>query len=335
MPSYHTVAPYASLLSVRETQRAIKYVKDLFQVRLAAALCLDRVTAPIIVEAGRGINDDLNGTERKVSFTIGATGQEVEIVQSLAKWKRMQLGVFGYAPGEGIYTDMNAIRRDDATDHLHSVFVDQWDWEKVITEKDRTLDYLEEVARVIVSTLADVKEAIAECYPVLARRVTREVYCLTTTELERRYPALSPKEREDAVTREYGTVLLEQIGAPLSSGAPHDGRAPDYDDWALNGDLLVWDDVLGCALELSSMGIRVDAASLARQLAAAEAEDRRTLEYHRGVLSGAYPLTVGGGIGQSRLCMFLLEKAHIGEVQSSVWPPEAREELARENIYLL
>ncbi len=335
MPSYHTVAPYASLLSVRETQRAIKYVKDLFQVRLAAALCLDRVTAPIIVEAGRGINDDLNGTERKVSFTIGATGQEVEIVQSLAKWKRMQLGFFGYAPGEGIYTDMNAIRRDDATDHLHSVFVDQWDWEKVITEKDRTLAYLEGVARVIVSTLADVKEAIAERYPVLARRVTREVYCLTTTELERRYPALSPKEREDAVTREYGTVLLEQIGAPLSSGAPHDGRAPDYDDWALNGDLLVWDDILGCALELSSMGIRVDAASLARQLAAAGAEDRRTLEYHRGVLSGTYPLTVGGGIGQSRLCMFLLEKAHIGEVQSSVWPPEAREELARENIYLL
>ena len=336
MPSsYHTVVPYASALSVRETQRAIKYVKDLFQVRLAAALCLDRVTAPIIVEAGRGINDDLNGTERKVSFTIGTTGQEVEIVQSLAKWKRMQLGFFGYAPGEGIYTDMNAIRRDDATDHLHSVFVDQWDWEKVITEKDRTLAYLEGVARVIVATLADVKEAVAERYPVLARRVTREVYCLTTAELENRYPTLSPKEREDAITREYGTVLLEQIGAPLSCGKPHDGRAPDYDDWALNGDLLVWDDILGCALELSSMGIRVDAASLARQLHAAGAEDRRALEYHRGVLSGAYPLTVGGGIGQSRLCMFLLEKAHIGEVQSSVWSRETREELARENIYLL
>ena len=335
MPSYRTVAPYASALSVRDTQRAIKLVKDMFQVRLAAALCLDRVTAPIFVEAGRGINDDLNGTERKVSFTVGATGQEVEIVQSLAKWKRMQLGRFGYAPGEGIYTDMNAIRRDDETDHLHSVFVDQWDWEKVITRADRTLGYLEGIARVIVATLADVKEAVAARYPVLARRVTREVYCLTTAELARRYPALSPKEREDAITREHGTVLLEQIGAPLPGGQPHDGRAPDYDDWSLNGDLLVWDDLLGCALELSSMGIRVDAASLARQLAAAGAEDRRTLEYHRGVLSGAYPLTVGGGIGQSRLCMFLLEKAHIGEVQCSVWSPEMREELARENIYLL
>lgn len=335
MQPYHTVKTYTSALSVRETQRAIKRVKDAFQIRLAAALHLDRVTAPLIVEAGRGINDDLNGTERKVSFPLGATGQTVEIVQSLAKWKRMQLGFFGYAPGEGIYTDMNAIRRDDAVDHLHSVFVDQWDWEKVITRADRTLDYLTGVARTIVATLADIKEAVTEVYPMLERPVVREVYCLTTAELERRYPAKTRKEREDAVTREYGTVFLTQIGLPLSDGQPHDGRAPDYDDWALNGDLLVWDDILGCALELSSMGIRVDETSLARQLAAAGAEDRLALEYHRGVLSGAYPLTVGGGIGQSRLCMYLLEKAHIGEVQSSVWPKEMREELARENIYLL
>lgn len=335
MQPYHPVRPYTSALSVRETQRAIKRVKDAFQVRLAAALRLDRVTAPIIVEAGRGINDDLNGTERKVSFTLGATGQAVEIVQSLAKWKRMQLGFFGYAPGEGIYTDMNAIRRDDAVDHLHSVFVDQWDWEKVITRADRTLGYLEGVARTIVATLADVKETVTELYPALSRPVGREVFCLTTADLERRYPTLSRKEREDAITREYGTVFLEQIGVPLSDGKPHDGRAPDYDDWALNGDLLVWNDDLGGALELSSMGIRVDETSLARQLAAAGADDRRELEYHRGVLSGAYPLTVGGGIGQSRLCMYLLEKAHIGEVQSSVWPVDTREELARENIYLL
>lgn len=335
MQPYHTKKPYTSALSVRETQRAIKLVKDTFQVRLAKALCLDRVTAPLIVEAGRGINDDLNGTERKVSFTIGATGQTVEIVQSLAKWKRMQLGFFGYAPGEGIYTDMNAIRRDDATDHLHSIFVDQWDWEKVITRADRTLAFLEGVVRTIVETLADVKEAVTEVYPALARPVKREVYCISTSELERRYPTLTRKEREDVITREYGTVFLEQIGMPLADGKPHDGRAPDYDDWALNGDLLVWNDILGCALELSSMGIRVDESSLAHQLSAAGADDRRTLEYHRGVLSGAYPLTVGGGIGQSRLCMYLLEKAHIGEVQSSVWSNEAREELARENIYLL
>ena len=335
MTKYRPREPYHSALSVRETQRAIKRVKDAFQTRLAACLGLDRVTAPLIVEAGRGINDDLNGVERKISFSIAGGSQTVEIVQSLAKWKRMQLGVFGYAPGEGIYTDMNAIRRDDETDALHSVFVDQWDWEKVILPEERTVAYLEAVVTQIVSALAEVKEEIRREYPALTRAVGREVYFVTAEELERRYPALTRKEREDAVTREYGTVFLEGIGTPLSDGKPHDGRAPDYDDWRLNGDLLVWDEVLGCALELSSMGIRVDAAALREQLRCAGVEDRLTLEYHRGILAGAYPQTVGGGIGQSRLCMFLLEKAHIGEVQSSVWPKGMREELAGENIFLL
>lgn len=335
MKEYHPIRPYASALTVRETQKAIKEVKDGFQKRLAAALNLDRVTAPLMVEAGRGINDDLNGVERKVAFSVGREETPVEIVQSLAKWKRMQLGFFGYSHGEGIYTDMNAIRRDEDLDPLHSVFVDQWDWEKVISREDRTLAYLEDVARTIVGILADVKDAIRKSYPTLTRTVTREVTCITTEELAARYPHLSPKEREDAVTREYGTVLVEKIGYPLSDGKPHDGRAPDYDDWNLNGDILVWNEVLGCAFEISSMGIRVDADSLARQLETAGKSDRLSLEYHRGVTDGKYPLTVGGGIGQSRLCMFLLEKAHIGEVQSSVWPREMREELAKENIFLL
>lgn len=335
MTNYRPREPYRSALSVRETQRAIKQVKDAFQTRLAACLGLDRVTAPLIVEAGRGINDDLNGVERKISFSIAGGSQMVEIVQSLAKWKRMQLGAFGYKVGEGIYTDMNAIRRDDETDALHSVFVDQWDWEKVILPEERTVAYLAGVVKQIVSALADVKDQIRREYPALTRTVVREVYFVTAEELEKQYPTLSRKEREDAVTRERGTVFLGGIGLPLSDGKPHDGRAPDYDDWRLNGDLLVWDDVLGCALEISSMGIRVDAAALREQLRLSGAEDRLALEYHRGILSGAYPQTVGGGIGQSRLCMFLLEKAHIGEVQSSVWPKGMREELAGENIFLL
>lgn len=335
MRDYHPVAPYASPLSPRETQRAIKRVKDAFQTRLAAALHLERVTAPLIVEAGRGINDDLNGTERKISFPIGATGQTVEIVQSLAKWKRMQLATFGYAAEEGLYTDMNAIRRDDETDHLHSIFVDQWDWERVITAEQRTRTYLEKTVASIVTVLADVKAAVTELYPALSRPVTRTVHCLTTAELESLYPTLTPRERENEITRRYGTVFLEQIGLPLSDGRPHDGRAPDYDDWTLNGDLLVWDDVLGCALELSSMGIRVDADTLSRQLDAAGANDRRALEYHRGVLSGAYPLTIGGGIGQSRLCMYLLEKAHIGEVQFSIWPEDMKKSCRDAGINVL
>lgn len=335
MRTYRTVTPYRSKLNVRDTQRAIKTVKDAFQVRLAGALNLDRVTAPVIVEAGRGINDDLNGVERKVSFDAKNIGVTVEIVQSLAKWKRMQLAAFGYEPGEGLYTDMNAVRRDDDVDNLHSLFVDQWDWERVIVREERTREFLEEMVGRIVNTLADVKELIREVHPCLTGQISREVYCITTAELEARYPTLSPGERENEIVREHRTVFLEQIGGALSNGKPHDGRAPDYDDWSLNGDILVWNEVLGCAFEVSSMGIRVDAESLDRQLTLSHADDRRTLEYHRGVLEDRYPLTIGGGIGQSRLCMLLLEKAHIGEVQSSVWPADMRESLRKENIYLL
>ncbi len=333
--TYHTAAPYESKLSVRDTQRAIKSCKDAFQLRLSRALKLDRVTAPVMVEAGRGINDDLSGVERKVVFDTKNVGITVEIVQSLAKWKRMQLGAFGYEVGEGLYTDMNAIRRDDDVDQLHSIFVDQWDWERVISPEMRTREYLHGVVRTIVDVLADVKEMIRAQYPALTGAIKREVCFVTTRELEEMYPTLDRKARENAITEKCGTVFLEGIGDPLGDGKPHDSRAPDYDDWTLNGDILVWDEVLGCAMEISSMGIRVDAAALDRQLTAAGADDRRTLEYHRGVLEGKYPLTIGGGIGQSRLCMLLLEKAHIGEVQSSVWPQGMRESLAKEKVYLL
>ncbi len=333
--TYHTTTPYKSKLGIRDTQRAIKTVKDAFQLRLSRALNLDRVTAPVMVEAGRGINDDLSGVERKVVFDTKNVGVTVEIVQSLAKWKRMQLGAFGYEVGEGLYTDMNAIRRDDDVDHLHSIFVDQWDWERVISPEMRTRAYIEGVVREIVGVLADVKEMIRGVYPCLTGKITREVCFITAGELEQMYPDLDRKGRENAITKKCGTVFLEQIGVPLSDGKPHDGRAPDYDDWTLNGDILVWNEVLGCALEISSMGIRVDAAALDHQLNVAGANDRRGLEYHRGVLEGKYPLTIGGGIGQSRLCMLLLEKAHVGEVQSSVWPRGMRDDLAKEGIYLL
>ncbi len=333
--NYTPTTPYESKLSVRETQRAIKMVKDAFQRRLATALNLDRVTAPVIVEAGRGINDDLSGVERKISFDAKNAGVTVEIVQSLAKWKRMQLSAFGYQPGEGIYTDMNAVRRDDDVDHIHSLFVDQWDWEVVISEKERTREYLHDVVRRIVDTLCEVKEMVSTTYPALQSPICREVTFITSRELEEMYPTLTPKERENEITRQRGTVFLEQIGVPLSNGIPHDSRAPDYDDWTLNGDILVWNPTLGCALELSSMGIRVDAPRLSEQLIASGATERARLEYHRGVLDGTYPLTLGGGIGQSRLCMLLLEKAHIGEVQSSVWPASHREAVKKDNIYLL
>ncbi|MBQ4324429.1 MAG: aspartate--ammonia ligase [Clostridia bacterium] len=335
MSTYETVRPYESKLGPRDTQRAIKMVKDAFQTRLAAALNLDRVTAPVIVEAGRGINDDLSGVERKITFDTANGNLTVEVVQSLAKWKRMQLAAFGYGPGEGIYTDMNAVRRADEVDHLHSLFVDQWDWERVLSPEERNREFLHEVVLRIVETLADVKEQVSRTYPSLTGKISREVFFVTAPELEEMYPTLTRKERENAVTREHGTVFLEQIGVPLSDGLPHDSRAPDYDDWTLNGDILVWNEVLGCAEEISSMGIRVDAARLDEQLRAAGATDRRELEYHRGVLEGKYPLTVGGGIGQSRLCMLLLEKAHVGEVQSSVWPESHRREMAEKNIFLL
>ncbi len=327
---------YQSKLSLRQTQQAIKVIKDTFQVLLAQNLHLERVTAPLLVEAGAGINDDLNGVERKVDFTIRGMGEaHAEVVQSLAKWKRVALGRYGFAPGEGIYTDMNAIRRDDDMDATHSVFVDQWDWEKVITKEQRTEEYLQHTVRRIAKAIADTNKLLQQKYPLLTADTREDVFFVTAKELEELYPTLTEKQREDVVAKEHGTVFLMQIGAPLRSGKPHDGRAPDYDDWSLNGDLLYWDAVREHALEVSSMGIRVDAAALCSQLAAANAEDRLQYPYHKGIVEGTLPLTIGGGIGQSRLCMLLLEKAHVGEVQVSVWPKAEIEACQARGIELL
>ncbi len=326
---------YKSALSLRETQHAIKYIKDTFQQTLSFAVTLDRVTAPLIVRSGSGINDDLNGVERKVSFDMLAEGGEAEVVQSLAKWKRMALYRYGYREGEGIYTDMNAIRRDDKMDNVHSIFVDQWDWEKVITREQRNIDFLKETVKSIVKAIAYTKRQVTLRYPDIKNPVNEDVYFITSQELEDRYPGKTAKERERLITQEYKTVFLMQIGKMLKSGEPHDGRAPDYDDWELNGDILFWDDVIDDSLEISSMGIRVDAESLARQLKAANAEDRMQYKYHKMIADGTLPLTIGGGIGQSRLCMFLLEKAHICEVQASVWPEEMIEICEKNGMHLL
>ncbi len=330
------VPGYSSKLGLRQTQQAIKVIKDTFQVLLAQNLHLERVSAPVLVLAGAGINDDLSGVERKVDFTVKEMGEaHAEVVQSLAKWKRVALGRYGFAPGEGIYTDMNAIRRDDSMDNTHSIFVDQWDWEKVITADQRTMDYLQKTVSRIVKAIADTNKLLRQKYPLLTAEISEEVFFITAQQLEDLYPELTPKEREDAITKEHKTVFLMQIGDKLHSGAPHDGRAPDYDDWTLNGDLLLWHDVLGHALEVSSMGVRVDADSLKRQLTAAGAEDREQYAYHKAVLDGTVPLTIGGGIGQSRLCMLMLQKAHVGEVQVSVWPEEMVSECKEHGIVLL
>lgn len=326
---------YASKLSQRETQRAIKTVKDTFQQKLGKALNLDRVTAPIMVTKASGINDDLNGVERKVHFTMKNIDGEAEVVQSLAKWKRMALYKYGYECGEGIYTDMNAIRRDDDTDNLHSLFVDQWDWCRVISPEERNTDFLKNTVRKIVKAIAETNEAVKEKYPVLSFEISEDVFFITTQQLEDLYPNLTPRERENAIVKEHGTVFIMQIGGKLKSGEKHDGRAPDYDDWELNGDIFAWNSVLDCAFEISSMGIRVNAESLHRQLEAENCLDREKFPFHKGILDGTLPLTVGGGIGQSRLCMLLLEKAHIGEVQCSVWSDEMREDCERHNIILL
>ncbi len=313
---------YKSALSLRETQKAIKVTKDTLQVSLAKALNLDRITAPLIVTQGSGINDDLNGVERKVSFDMLNIEGTAEVVQSLAKWKRMALYRYGYEPGEGIYTDMSAIRRDDYCDTLHSIYVDQWDWERVITAEDRNVEFLKDIVRKIVGALADSKDAVNKAFPSLTRTMEREVFFITTQELLDMYPTLSAKERENKIVEEKKTVFLMQIGDVLSNGEKHDGRAPDYDDWSLNGDILVWNEVLGCAYELSSMGIRVDSQALLSQLKKADAEDRLVYPFHKGIKDNTLPLTIGGGIGQSRTCMYMLEKAHIGEVQVSIWPEE-------------
>lgn len=327
---------YMSPISQRDTQRAIKLIKDTFQVKLARALNLDRVTAPLIVTKASGINDDLNGVERKVNFTLKEQEDtEVEIVQSLAKWKRAALAKYGYNPGEGIYTDMNAIRRDDDVDNLHSVFVDQWDWEAVITRDDRNVDFLKNIVRKIAAAIYETKQILNDSYPQLGGSIEKEVFFITTQELEDMYPEKTAKERENAITKQHKTVFIMQIGDVLRSGQRHDGRAPDYDDWTLNGDLFVWDGTLDCAVELSSMGIRVDSKALERQLKISNQESRMSFPYHQAVAGGTYPLTIGGGIGQSRLCLVLLGKAHIGEVQVSVWPDDMVEACRNNNIILL
>ena len=326
---------YSPVLNLTQTQRGIKVIKDTFELVLGANLNLERVSAPLFVRPESGLNDDLNGVERPVSFDIKDLGAEVQIVHSLAKWKRFILGRYGYREGQGIYTDMNAVRRDEELDNLHSVYVDQWDWEKVITASDRNVEYLKQTVKNIVSALHVTQGAIIRRYPMLKPVICPDVFFITAQELEDMYPDKTPKERENTIAKEHKTVFIMQIGGAMKSGKPHDGRAPDYDDWTLNGDLLVWYDVLGCAVELSSMGIRVDKDALNRQLEIAGCNSRKELEYHKMLLNDELPLTVGGGIGQSRVSLVLLNKAHIGEVQTSIWSKEMREACNEKNIFLL
>lgn len=319
-----TIIPrdYKSILSIYDTQKAISLLKRLFEDRLSALLNLYRVSAPLFVEDCSGLNDNLNGYERPVSFDILRSGHRAEVVQSLAKWKRLALKRYGFYPGKGLYTDMNAIRRDeDELDNLHSVYVDQWDWEKVILDENRRIDYLKLTVMDIVKAICDTQETMQAIYPQLQSlgRLERQVSFVTSQQLEDLYPDRSAKERENAYVREHKTVFIIGIGGALRSGRPHDGRAPDYDDWSMNGDILFWDELLGCAMEISSMGIRVDPEALDRQLRLSGHEERRALPYHQMLLNGELPLTIGGGIGQSRLSMLLLGKAHIGEVQASIW----------------
>ena len=310
---------YTPPLDVYDTQKAISFIKQYFQARLARALHLKRVSAPLFVTETSGLNDNLNGHERPVSFDIPDVGEMGQVVHSLAKWKRLALKEYRFYVGNGLYTDMNAIRRDEELDNIHSIYVDQWDWEKVITREDRTLEYLEEVAGRIVDVICDVQDLLRVDFPEINSRLSRNMVAITSEELLKLYPDLTAKEREDAFVKEHKTVLIMQIGGKLSNGEPHDGRAPDYDDWQLNGDILFWDDVLGRALEISSMGIRVDEESMRRQLKERGCEERAELPFHKMLLDGELPLTIGGGIGQSRLCMLMMGCAHIGEVQSSIW----------------
>jgi len=313
---------YKSILSIYETQTAIGMIKRFFEDYLSKALNLKRVSAPLFVEPKSGLNDDLNGTERAVEFEIKETGTNAAIVHSLAKWKRMALYNYGFPAGEGLYTDMNAIRRDEEMDNLHSIYVDQWDWEKTIDIMSRNEEFLKMTVAAITGAICDTADKIKEMYPALTVNLSRDVNFVTTQQLEDLYPNLSFKERENAYVKKYGTVFIMQIGGVLKSGGKHDGRAPDYDDWTLNGDIMFWNDTLRCAFEISSMGIRVDEKSLDAQLTKAGCGDRRNFQFHRMLLEGILPLSMGGGIGQSRLCMLLLQKAHIGEVQVSLWDEE-------------
>lgn len=336
---------YKRKLLPETTEVAIKHIKDEFQQRLAAELCLRRVTAPLFVLSGTGLNDDLNGVERAVSFPVKAVGgRRAEVVHSLAKWKRTKLGAYDIAPGYGLYTDMNAIRADEDLDNLHSLYVDQWDWEMTINETDRTLDFLKATVRKIYSAMKATEMSVYARFPHITPRLPEEITFIHSEELLRRYPGMTATERETAAAKEHGAIFLIGIGAPLSDGKPHDGRAPDYDDWitpnsdgycGLNGDIILYDSVLGRSFEISSMGIRVSPRSLMEQLEARGCTERAGLPFHKSLLAGELPLSIGGGIGQSRLCMFMLQKAHIGEVQASIWPPEQIEECRRAGIELL
>ncbi len=327
---------YTSALGLYDTQKAIGQVKQIFQVKLCAALHLQRVTAPLFVDPVTGLNDNLNGVERPVDFDIPSVHQHAEVVHSLAKWKRMALKQYDFYVGNGLVTDMNAIRRDEELDNLHSVYVDQWDWEKVIDESMRNTAYLKDTVNRIVGAVCGTLDELKWQFSALEHiELKREVTFLTTQQLEDEYPDLTPRERENEAARQYKTVFLMQIGDLMKSGEKHDGRAPDYDDWTLNGDLIFWHDTLGQALELSSMGIRVNALSLSEQLAKAGCEDRRELPFHQMLLHNELPLTIGGGIGQSRLCMLLLGKAHVGEVQVSLWDQETRDICKAAGVVLL
>ena len=335
----HTVIPqgYQSLLSLYETQKAISLLKRLFEDKLAGSLKLHRVSAPLYVAASSGLNDDLNGIERPVAFDINQVEDTAQVVHSLAKWKRLALKRYQFHVGEGLYTDMNAIRRDEELDNLHSAYVDQWDWEKVITAEDRNVDYLKATVNAIVKAMADTQSFLHSVFPQLSilPKIPNEVTFVTTQELEDRWPEMTAKERENAIAKECGVAFLIGIGGKLRSGKPHDGRAPDYYDWDLNGDILFWDSVNGQAIELSSMGIRVSPESLDRQLTLAGCDHRRELPFHKMLLNNELPLTMGGGIGQSRVSMLLLGKCHVGEVQSSLWDPQTIQACEEAGVILL
>jgi aspartate--ammonia ligase len=344
-PGSYTPSGYSSSLTPRETEQAIRLIKEFFQTNLAFELNLIRVTAPIVVQAGTGINDDLNGVEKPASFQVkGLDGERVEIVQSLAKWKRMALAQLGIAHGHGLYADMNAVRPDETLDAVHSLYVDQWDWERVVSAEERNLEFLKATVRKIYDVIRRTERYIAYQYEALTPILPDSITFVHSEELQARYPKLTPREREYELCREHGAVFVIGIGSVLADGVAHDGRAPDYDDWStpsgngfkgLNGDILVYHPVLDCAFELSSMGIRVDGDGLLRQLEIRKVLERRDLLFHRRLLAGELPLSIGGGIGQSRLCMLFLRKAHIGEIQASIWPQAMIHECARSNIFLL
>lgn len=343
-PDSGKTSSYTPLLDLRQTERAIRVIKEFFQINLAESLNLLRVSAPLFVMGGTGINDDLNGIEKPISFAVKAIGEgRAEIVQSLAKWKRMALADYGFKPGEGLYTDMNAIRPDEILDDIHSVYVDQWDWERVMMDGERNLAFLRGIVERIYGVICRTEQHVAGKYPQIKPFLPSKIEFVHSEELERRWPDLAPRERENNIAREAKAVFIIGIGGPLADGKPHDGRAPDYDDWStktdngqgLNGDIFVWNPVLNRGFELSSMGIRVSPESLKRQLEMSGCREREQLLFHKRLLNGELPQTIGGGIGQSRLCMLFLQKLHIGEVQSSVWPKEMREELKRKNVVLL